>query len=416
MRSRDQKLALLGIASLAIYVLACQPGFSPDGSKILVTAAGGTNGQGQVLVYDRKASKWTPLLTVAKSLGGNGTPIPTAIWSADGKEVIAAWASDEHRVMVSVLPVGGVGPTRLFQVDHLDEALPALMVPPALMVRPGLPAPYLLFGGGSITALNLESGVTDQQKLAGNDTTNAPKKAIYLVGQGAEVFYLLGGDGTIEAGRLDLESLRPSPLLELKTAKEDANPFLAVSKTGSRMALTRGDADNQGLLIYRQFQLERTLPFGATNNGIILGNLVWSLDGKTLYAAGFRPLKPGPIAKARHAGYEALRAVGLKPTEPKTLDLQVSVCEIPLAGKPFRETPLFRIASAHDETFLMLYQIALSPDGKTIAASAGLSEDDQGTRERDRALYLLDLSRAGRPVSRIPIPRATVVPAGVFSK
>jgi len=411
MKSRDRMLAFIGLASLAIYVLACRPAFSPDGSKILVTASGGTNKQGHVLVYDRKAAKWTPLLTVAQSPGGNGALVPSALWSADGKEVIAAWASDDDRVMVSVLPVGGVGPTRLFQVDH--PALPALMVPPALIVRPGLPAPYLLFGGESITALNLESGEADQQKLAGNDATNAPKKTIYLVGQGKEVFYLLGGDKMLEAGRLDLESLRPSPLLQLQTTNEDANPFLAVSKTSSRLALTRGDADNQSLLIYRRFQLERTLPFGATNNGIILGNLVWSVDGKTLYAAGFRPLKPGPITKAIHAGYSALRAAGFKPTEPTTFDLQLSVCEIPLDGKPFRETPLFRIASAHDETFLMLYQIALSPDGKTIAASAGLSADDQGTRERDRALYLLDLSRARRPVSRIAIPRATVVPAGL---
>jgi hypothetical protein len=415
MKSRDRRLAFIGLVSLAIYVLACRPAFSPDGSKILVAASGGTNKQGHLLVYDRKVAKWTPLLTVAQSPGGNGAPIPTALWSADGKEVIAAWASDENEVMVSVLPVGGVGPTRLFQVDHLGEALPALVVPPVLIVRPGRSGSHLLFGGESITALNLESGETDQQKLAGNDATNAPKKTIYLVGQGKEVLYLLGGDKTLEAGRLDLESLRPSPLLQLKTEKEDGNPFLAVSKTSSRLALTRGNADNQSLLIYRQSQLERTLPFGATNNGIVLGNLVWSLDGKTLYAAGFRPLKPGPIAQAIHAGYQALRAAGFKPAEPTPLDLQVSVCEIPLAGKPLRETPLFRIASV-DETFLMLYQIALSPDGKTIAASAGLSADDQGTRERDRALYLLDLSRAGRPVSKIPIPRATVVPAGVFPK
>jgi hypothetical protein len=294
----------------------------------------------------------------------------------------------------------------------VGEALGALVVPPTLVVRPGQSAPYLLFGGESITALNLESGAVDQHKLAGHDATNAPKKDICLVGQDKEVLYLMSGDKTLEMGRLDLESLSPSPSLQLQTKKDDGNPFLAVSKISSRLALTRGDADNQSLLIYRELQLERTLPFGATNNGIVLGNLVWSLDGKTLYAAGFRPLKPGPIAQAIHAGYEALRAAGFKPTEPTPLDLQVSVCEIPIDGKPVRETPLFRIASA-DETFLMFYQIALSPDGKTIAASAGLSEEDQGTREPVRALYLLDLSRAGRPVKKIRIPRAAVVPAGL---
>jgi hypothetical protein len=189
-----------------------------------------------------------------------------------------------------------------------------------------------------------------------------------------------------------------------------------MTTSGTRLALTRGDADNQSLVLYRQFQPERTLSFGATNNGLVLGNLAWSPDGRTLYAAGFRPLKPGPIAKAIHAGYEALRSAGLKPTEPRALDLQISVCEIPADGQPLRETPLFRTATAADKTFLLLYQVALSPDGKTLALSAGLSEEEGATRERDRALYLIDLTRASRPVSKIRIPRENVVPAGQLAK
>lgn len=404
MRSWDRRLSLIGIAALVAYVLACRPAFSPDGSKILVTVAGGTNEQGQVVVYDRKAEKWTSLLTISKSLGGDGTPIPTALWSADGKEVVAVWASGDETILVSVLPVGGSGPTRLFQVDGLEEAYASVMVPPVLQGR------RLLLGGDSITVLDLESGAMERRELGGEGVTNASGRAIYLAGQGKEVGYLLGTDETVEVGRMDMKSLRLEPGLQLPAGKEDGNPFFALSRTGSRLALTLGDADNQRLVIYRRLQRELTIPFGVTNNGVVLGNLIWSADGQQIYAAGFRPLKPGPIAKAMHAGYEALRAAGFRPAEPRTLNLQVSVFEIPLDGAPLRETRLFRIATSNDETFRMFYQIALSPDGKTVAASAGLGWEDQATREGDRALYLLDLSRAGRPVKKIQIPRSTVVP------
>ena len=177
MKSLRHPLALLALASLAIYVLACRSSFSPDGSKILVTAVGGPYQQGHLLVYDRKAATWTPLLTVGKPHGGDSVPIPVALWSADGKEVVATWASDKHKLLVSVLPVGGVGPTRLFEVDEgeadSDGVLMSTAVPPVLHDR------CLLFGGESITVLNLATGELNRQVLPGNEVTNAPKKAIY---------------------------------------------------------------------------------------------------------------------------------------------------------------------------------------------------------------------------------------------
>ena len=416
MKSLGRKLALVALASLAIYVLACRSSFSPDGSKILVTAAGGAYEQGHLLMYDRKAAKWTPLLSVGKSHGGDSVPIPTALWSADGKEVIATWALDQHKAMVSVLPVGGTGPTRFLEVIAGGEE--SEDVPIITIVPPVLRDHYLLFGGESLTVLDLKSGAVDRQELPGNDTTNSAKKAIWLVDQGKEVGYLMGSGETVEAGRLDLADLahlRPVPRFQLNVPKKDGNPFLAVSESGTRLALTSGDDDNQSLLIYRQSQLERSFPFGAaTNQGIVLGNLVWSPDGKTLYAAGFKSLQPGPLANALHAGYQALRAVGFNPTEPRPLDFQMFVCEIPLDGRPIRETPLFRMASAHNEGFRVCYQIALSPDGKTIAAADGFAENHRESRRPNLALYLLDLSGSRRSVSRIPIPRALADSVGLL--
>ncbi len=420
MKSLRPTLALVALASLAIYVLACRSSFSPDGSKILMPAAGGEFEQGHLLMYDRPTAQWTHLLSVAKSHNGHTVPIPTAIWTADGKEVIASWAV-ESKIVVSVLPVGGTGPTRFYQFDittkdeDANEADNCLIEPPVLQGR------HLLFGGQTLTVLNLDSGEINRQELPVSEGTNTAKKGIYLFGQGKVISYLMGSsEEEMEAGLLDfsdLAHLRPMPRVQLAPKKVDGNPFVAVSAPDGRLALTGGSEDNQSLLIYRQSQLERTFPFGAaTNNGTMLGNLIWSLDGKTLYAAGFRSLEPGPFAKAVHASYEALRSLGFNPTEPRPFDLQVLVCEIPLDGRPVRETPLFRMASSRDKMFQMFYQIALSPDGRTIAVGDGFAGNHQESRKPNLALYLVDLSAESRPVSRIPIPPDISKAAGLLPK
>jgi hypothetical protein len=412
-------LALVALASLVVCILACRSSFSPDGSKILMPAAGGEFEQGHLLMYDRPTAKWTHLLSVASPHRGDDVPIPTAIWTADGKEVIASWAADS-RIVVSVLPVGRPSPTRFYQFDISTEGEDADKKGTCLIEPPVLRGRHLLFGGQVLTVLNLDSGEINRQELPVSEGTNNANRGIWLFGQGKEICYLMGSDDEAEAGRLDvsdLAHLRLVPSVKLDPKKEDGNPFVAVSAPDGRLALTGGDEDNQSLLIYRQSKLERTFPFGAaTNNGTMLGNHIWSLDGKTLYAAGFRSLEPGPFAKAVHASYEALRSLGFRPSEPRPFDLQVLVCEIPLDGRPVRETPLFRMASSRNETYRMLYQIALSPDGRTLAVGDGYAWAHTESRKPNLALYLMDLSAESRPVSRIPIPSDIAKAAGLLPK
>ncbi len=413
-------LALVALASLAVYVLACRSSFSPDGSKILMPAAGGEFDLGHLLMYDRTTTKWTHLLSVAQPHRGDTVPVPTAIWTADGKEVIASWAA-ESKIAVSVLPVGRPGPTRFYQFDISTEGDDADKNGTCLIEPPVLQGRNLLFGGQVFTVLNLDSGDITRQELPVSEGTNNANTGIWLFGQGKEISYLMGSsEEAMEAGLLDcsdLAHLRPVPGVKLDPNKEDGSPFIALSAPDGRLALTGGDEDNQSLLIYRQSKLERTFPFGtATNNGTMLGNLIWAPDGKTLYAAGFRSLEPGLFAKAVHASYKALRSLGFRPTEPRPFDLQVLVCEIPLDGRPVRETPLFRMASSGDETFRMFYQIALSPDGRTLAVGDGFAEKHQESRKPNLALSLMDLTTESRRVSRIPIPSDIAKAAGLLPK
>lgn len=411
MKTLRRILAIIALGSLAVYVLACRSSFSPDGTKIVIPAAGGKGEQGHLLMYDRQAESWSHLLTVSKSSGGKDVvPIPSSIWTQDGKSVIATWFSEEKLISVSVLPVGGAGPTRIFTLPlgGDDDEEGGMMVEP-----PVLSGSNLLFGGAAIRVLNLDTGEHDKQQIPGAGDTNAPKKAIYFSSHGKQVCYLMGADDMVEAGRLNvsnIENIRLEPQLKLTLKKEDGNPFMAVSETGDRIAITGGDEHDQTLLIYRNSQLERSFPFGAdTNKGTVLGNLIWSKDGRTIYAAGFRSLAASPFTKAVHATYETIRKLGFNPREPQPLDFQVMVCEIPLDGSAIRETPLFRMASKGDETYRLFYQISLSPDGRTIALSDGLATE----RNRNLAVYFLDVSGEKRLPKRIPFPAEIIKSANL---
>ncbi len=84
---------------------------------------------------------------------------------------------------------------------------------------------------------------------------------------------------------------------------------------------------------------------------------------------------------------------------------QYSVGEIPVDGGPTQLVPIARVQgdiSDHLDTPIIL-QIALSPDGTTIATSTGYLEEKFIDRE-DRALYLVDVQDPGRKVTKIPLP------------
>ena len=111
---------------------------------------------------------------------------------------------------------------------------------------------------------------------------------------------------------------------------------------------------------------------GTTNEPITLGNLVWSSDDKVIYAAQFKSIEEGT---------------------------ECGLCEIPVSGQKLRSTPLW--VTKEDELARVSFQIALSPDGKCVAASTGFNVEDTA---ESRALYLVDLRRAKRPVRKIPVP------------
>lgn len=398
---RHPLLALLALTLLAAYVLACRPAFSPDGSKILLSTAGEAEHSSDLFIFDRKASQWSRLLTVAQTQGD--TAIISANWSARGTQVVAAWASDKDQLQVAVLPIGRPGATRVFTIASVEDPLLSLVGPPVLHRH------FAIVGGHDLTILNLHTGEVSRQPVLTRQDTNAPTPSIQLINQGGGVYYQMEAGSRLSAGRVDLadpKHPRLQPILEAplgaKTGKNEGGGMIAFSRVGTRFALIQGDVDDQQLEIYRDAQLEHSIKFGAIHAGTILGNLAWSADGKTLYATGFKPLTPGPIAKALHVGHEALHKVGIPTKETPPLDMEVVLCEIPLGSSRWRETPLYRISKVRNDAFLFCHQIALSPDGDVIASSTGITDDPQV----ERALYLVDLRRENRPIKKWRLPKA----------
>ena len=83
---------------------------------------------------------------------------------------------------------------------------------------------------------------------------------------------------------------------------------------------------------------------------------------------------------------------------------EYGLLEIPLSDAPLRFTPLFHAPQTEDAE-LLFAQPALSHDGNTWAiGTAFLYLQNESLGPEDCALFLVDLSKANRPVTKVPIP------------
>lgn len=348
---------------------SCEEKVSPDGRRILIPSFDSESKRVAVLLYDRDTKKISRIFEVpalGTDKGGNAISVT---WTADGKQGVAVWSQADDKLMVAVLPLGIAAPTRLFDVSTKGrEAAASLMLPPPIVGR------HLFLGGESISRLDLETGETT--------TAGIESEVIYLEKHRNQILYVCGKDKTGEVGTLDPERLTRKPLFQFKADNNGGGPFLAVTKDGLKIALVTGEEKEPRIAIYQGSELVREIAVGSESSPITLRNIFWSADEKTIYTAGFRE-------RTNDSG-----------------GLQFELCEIPVGGNPMRETPLFELPGSLLDSMACMLQIALSPDGKTLAASSALAE------EAGHALYLVDMTSSKRKVTKIPIP----VPANTKSK
>ncbi len=378
-RVRDTLLTLFGIMALIVYVLACRPSFSPDGTKVVLPIMDAKTKVTSVVLYDLKKKSMETIFVSAPALTDENRAY-SAQWLPDGKRVVVNGVST-----IMILPLGSSNPTRFLPLEERVEGNSL-----------ELPAPVVgkyqfLLGKTSVQEKN-EKGATVsvdksallQVNLETLDVKSAPIGFEgNLVGNGGQLFYIgkpeNGDEGSYELGRLDTEKLTKIPLLQVKE-KDSGEPtgFVTPNKNGSRFALMTKLEDAQRVLLVRGNVVEKTISVAARDSGIRLGNAEWSPDEKTLY-----------LAYTKKVNEEELGQFG--------------VLEVPLAGGRVRETPLFTAKPDKDNS-LILFQIALSSDGRQIAATSACLGEENGVKAEERALYLVDLSNAKRKVTKVALP------------
>ena len=372
-------LGAIGVLALFIYVLACRPSWSPDGSKILFRAVDST-GAGVALLDVKTGRARMLFVEDATEEGGSVEETVASVqWAHDGQRAIAVLMDNKKITRLLFLPVGSKRPARLVFLEELGAKEYSVFMP--LPERNG----QLFIPGKRLARVDLETGrvrswVTDSAE------------AVSLAERDGSIVYAMESRREPkgwEFGEVNPESLTLRPFLRLEQAdlgarleaagvglKELSLPHLAPEPHGTRIALKAETSQGDVIVVLDRTGFRQVLRTRPEPQGCTIGNLQWAPGGKLLYAVDLMP----------EAGSDSV---------------QYSLAEVPLDGGPARLDPIVRFkgesSSDRDD---MAYQIALSPDGKRIATVASPDDPEGGSLY----LYLIDLRSPQRRTIRIPMP------------
>ena len=365
-------LAGVGALSLLIYVLACATSFSPDDRQVLYPSFDSQSGAMSVALYDRKSGRSEILFTAANAdIATNQQPVLIrAEWLPDGKHILIGRAVDDDGLDLLVLPRGVPEPVRHFSLPKTNGAAMSLEFPFAV-------AGSQLFLNGdkrNPLRLNLVTG-----EIAGGD--EATNEVVALPSpDGKTLIGLrdLKDDRGMEFGTFDPLTFQFNSLGRAGTNVADGTiPFF--NPADGRLLFISKPEEQPQLQVLKNGQTEFTRPLARTGDKLQIGPFLdLARDGKTVLTA-----------------YCAVQEAAT--------NAEYGLLEIPLSDAPLRFTPLFHAAPAKD-TELLFAQPSLSHDGKTWAiGTACLYLQDESLKPEDCALFLVDLSKSNRPVTKLPI-------------
>jgi hypothetical protein len=388
-------LGAVGIVALALYVIACGPSWSPDGRQIVFPYVVGADLTRQgIALYDLPKKRVSSVLEWSSQ--GSGHDYVQARWARDGRSVLAVVIrEDANEVQVLQLPRRGGLAQRVFILPKTTDGLAGALFPVEVGGR-------LYLGGDDITRLDLATG---ELKSIPAGQVDKEHSAI-LLSQGDRILYLRNGSdgqegavppagsatggappptggkqGSLDLGELDANTLELRRICTIHAAEMDRtgtddleNATYAAGPGESQVTAVLSSDEKSRLIILGLGGIEKAVE-PKLGPGVSLGQLAWTADGRTAYAATF-----GPTADAK--------------------SLQFSLAEFSADLALVRVVPITTLAKGDRDELMLRDGIALSPDGRTMAAMTSFSEEEGS----HRGLFLVDLRDPQRRVTAIDCP------------
>jgi hypothetical protein len=378
---RNSTLALVGLASLVIYILACTS-FSPDDRRVLYPTFDSASGGVGVASYDRDSKRsellFVPHLRAGEEPGGE-PPLLRPQWLPDGRSVLVAWPGAEgtadsgDSLSLAVVPVGARGPVRLFHLADLPEAAARLSLPLCVSGN----RLFLQGESNTVVRLDLVTGEVKRQTCAKEVIPYAsplPDRPCYAIEKNA--------DGRFEVGFLDPETFALTPIVRLDADESLGDGgLLALSRDGHTAAFV-AENGKQPVILFKESRkpAQKSPKLAADDEKLSLVSAQFSPRGDVLYASFMQ------------AHGEATNSA-------------LGFLEVPADGKPARRVTLIQRGPEAKEEAAFYFQIGVSHDGKTLAVASTYLAFAEGTfRSDDCALFLVDLSDPQRKVTKVPIP------------
>ncbi len=386
----NSTLALVALAALTIYILACGTAFSPDDKKVLYPAFDPSSGAIGVAVYDRESGRSEMLFVpVAFKKGGDAEVEPSLLrpqWLADGRNILVTGTKpdSDDSLNLTVLPVGGQASVRMYALPAGKKAAEAILLPTPVTGN----RVFIMVSSNLLARLDVTTGSLvhhEFQDLKGNLT-------LYPSPKSDAVFYVEEqGDGkdNVVFGRINADSFARTSLMTITNQAADGG-FFTFSADGKRVAMVEKAGDLRRLIVLEDGRTVFARPLTSKGEKLAFGSAAFLPKG------------------------DALCASFLQSTEGQDA-VSLGLMEIPLNDTPVRRTVLIKTTGLKDDSAALYFQAGFSHDGKTAGlASTYLACDNKDFKPEDCALFLVDLSDPNRKVTKvlIPLPVKNPAPAG----
>src|SRR5688572_2333927 len=202
--SRPYLPLLLAVGALLGCILACRPGFSPDGNSVLFSTFDEEARTTHVRVYDRKTEKVRTLRDLSWPESAKSIYASTA-WSPSGSQIGLLWMSDDAtNLNLEILEAESGRKVRSSSIP-VENSAAVLLHPPVFTDQ------FLLFGGKEVIRLNLKNGQIDRTNMGAEKAAD-----VCVFNSKNEVGYYSTSQGsnettTFEFGTMDVQQLKFIP-------------------------------------------------------------------------------------------------------------------------------------------------------------------------------------------------------------